>query len=337
MAIFKDTTINDTGFLRIASGTTAQRPPTPLVGMVRFNTTLGILEGYDGMGWVVLTEQPVTDLYSFTTATFTNGGQTGPFGPTVVQARDGLTGPEVNNWKNNASFFFTSDGIQIWTVPSTGNYRIEVWGARGGDVNGTRQGLGARMRGDFSLTQGQTIRIIVGQAGGDTVASGGGGGTYVFGNVTDTLPLIVAGGGGGYGDSSGVNGIGGQTGTSGTAGTGAGFAGGTSGNGGSAGTDSGWGGAGAGWLTDGTDGGIYGGIAYAPRNGAAGGNIFQCGGIWGGFGGGGGGGCNGAGGGGGYSGGGTSGGGGGSYNGGSNQSNTATTNNDHGRVTITKL
>lgn len=279
---------------------------------------------------------PILALYGFANATFTPGGQTGPTGPSLAQAVNGLTGTNVNSWKNNTSYFNTSNGIQLWTVPATGTYRIEAWGAQGGDEgNAGRGGLGARMRGDFSLTQGEIIRIIVGQKA-NMARNGGGGGTYVFRNATDSLPLIVAGGGGGWG-SSGGSASAGSSATSGLQGSGGSYAGGSNGNGGSTATNSGWGGAGAGWLTNGQDGGSYGGIAYAPRNGGAGGNIFTCSGGFGGFGGGGGGGCNGGGGGGGFSGGGTSGGGGGSYNGGSNQSNSSGVKTDDGQVTITLL
>ena len=38
MATLKNTTINDTGFLRLPKGTTGQRP-TAVSGMIRFNTT----------------------------------------------------------------------------------------------------------------------------------------------------------------------------------------------------------------------------------------------------------------------------------------------------------
>jgi hypothetical protein len=242
-------------------------------------------------------------LYAFTSATFTPGGQVGNTGPSLAQARTGLTGTGVDAWKNNTSFFNTSSGIQLWTVPKTGIYTIETWGAQGGDEgNIGRGGAGARMRGDFSLTFGEVIRILVGQTANMT-RNGAGGGTYVFRNTGDSFPLIVAGGGGGWG-SSGGSASGGTTSTSGMTGSGAGYAGGTGGNGGVTALNSGWGGAGAGWLTNGGDGGSFGGIAYAPRNGAAGGNVFGCNGGYGGFGGGGGGGCNGGGGGGGYSGGG---------------------------------
>jgi len=39
MAILKNTTINDTGFIQLPGGTTAQRPASPTVGMCRYNTT----------------------------------------------------------------------------------------------------------------------------------------------------------------------------------------------------------------------------------------------------------------------------------------------------------
>lgn len=51
MATFKNTIINDTGFIQLPRGTTAQRPSTPLLGMVRYNTTWNITEYYDGSNW----------------------------------------------------------------------------------------------------------------------------------------------------------------------------------------------------------------------------------------------------------------------------------------------
>ena len=40
MAILKNVTINDTDFIKIASGKTAQRPESPVTGMIRYNTTI---------------------------------------------------------------------------------------------------------------------------------------------------------------------------------------------------------------------------------------------------------------------------------------------------------
>jgi hypothetical protein len=52
MATLKNTTINDTGFIRLPVGTTAQRPGSPVAGMIRFNTSLSIIEFYNGSSWV---------------------------------------------------------------------------------------------------------------------------------------------------------------------------------------------------------------------------------------------------------------------------------------------
>ena len=52
MATLKNTTINDTGYLGLPSGNTAQRPASPSNGMVRYNTTTGTIEGYAAGSWV---------------------------------------------------------------------------------------------------------------------------------------------------------------------------------------------------------------------------------------------------------------------------------------------
>lgn len=43
-----------TGSLTLPKGTTAQRPASPISGMQRFNTTLGVAEYYDGSAWVAM-------------------------------------------------------------------------------------------------------------------------------------------------------------------------------------------------------------------------------------------------------------------------------------------
>ena len=48
ISTFKNTTVDDTGFLRLPTGTTALRPSAGIStqGMMRYNTTLGKFEGY---------------------------------------------------------------------------------------------------------------------------------------------------------------------------------------------------------------------------------------------------------------------------------------------------
>ena len=201
-----------------------------------------------------------------------------------------------------------------FTAPSTGAYDIIAFGAQGGVGGVTAGGLGAEIGGEFILTQGETLRIVVGGAGvAGGNGGGGGGGSFVIG--PDGTPLVIAGGGGG-GSNNGTGG-GGLTGTAGGVG-GSGGAGGTGGSGG-AGSD---GGGGGGFSSAGGSGSGSGGGGTLPDlAGGAGGSAPR---NVGGLGGGGGGGFFGGGGGGGYSGGGGGGffgpgGGGGSFDAGTSQ------------------
>jgi collagen type I/II/III/V/XI/XXIV/XXVII alpha len=249
---------------------------------------------------------------------------------------------------------FTYQGavIQTETITTSGTYDIVADGAQGG---GTAGGNGAEIGGEFVLTAGEVIEIVVGGAGsGGGSGSGGGGGTFVIETFDGTnavhTPLVIAGGGGGAA-YTGAGGAGGTTGTSGTNGYGSG--GGIGGSGGNGGAGGGVGGGGGGGYSggdggSGTSGGSS-GTAGAGSNGSTytGGN----GGAPGGFGGGGGGGYNGGGGGGGFGGGGGGygangstdgsgdggGGGGGSFDAGTNQVLVAGENAGNGMVTITML
>ena len=61
MATLKNTTINDTGFITLPVGTTAQRPASPSTGMMRVNTTTAALEFYNGTTWaIIVASLPVT-------------------------------------------------------------------------------------------------------------------------------------------------------------------------------------------------------------------------------------------------------------------------------------
>jgi len=261
--------------------------------------------------------------------TFSNCAATGSTGPAQGDCDTAYTGTELDG------LVTVTGGIQTWTVPASGAYRIDALGAAGGTqtYGGTYSagGLGASIGGDINLTAGETIYFLIGQRGEDTrvsldhAAPGGGGGTFVYRSENDAAPLIAAGGGG-SGSSCDLpvpanqhasatmdgNDSAGKTNA------------GSAGNGGLDNVDgpSYWAGAGSGWLTDGTGGdnstdydytSSYGDGGRAPRNSALGGVRHNDGsdeGGDGGFGGGGGGGSDnmGGGGGGGYSGGGGGGG-----------------------------
>jgi len=51
--------VENEGVLTIPSGTTAQRPSSPTIGTLRFNTSFGKLEQYDGSAWATIDSPPV--------------------------------------------------------------------------------------------------------------------------------------------------------------------------------------------------------------------------------------------------------------------------------------
>jgi len=228
--------------------------------------------------------------YQFTTCT-----QIGRIGPT-----QSLCSSAYLSGNLNGAVTITGSGIQQWTVPQTGNYRIEVAGAQGGNSSSRVGGGGAILSGVLALNAGDVLHILVGQTGDlgpNGNGGGGGGGSYV---IRSNQPLITAGGGGGgstYGSAMN-DGFPGNTLTQGS-----GDNGGTNGNGG--GVSSGTGGCGGGgFLSDGASSG-YGAPGLGWPNGSLGGLGYQSSSNgWGGYGGGGGYGFSAGGGGGGYSGGG---------------------------------
>lgn len=173
--------------------------------------------------------------------------------------------------------FEYAGAIQSWKIPTTGIYKLEVWGASGGEAM-CDGGKGGFASGLCNLEKTENIYIVTGGAGGGGYGSsgsgtggfngggatggsrmggGGGGATHVATtpgllnafSVGHTALLIAAGGGGGSGGgySAGYSGNGGDGGGfSGANGNGTGYTGAGLGGTGNAGGDGGYGGYGNG-------------------------------------------------------------------------------------------
>ena len=144
-----------------------------------------------------------TDLYSFTTFTFTNAAITGRTGPTLANCLASYN-TVTNPWLTNTAFFnVITAGYQLWTVPATGSYQITATGASGAAGQGGTRGVGARTTGTFSLTMSTKIIIGAGQLGtgvatqcsGVYVSGGGGGCSFVLSEDLATVYMIAGGGG----------------------------------------------------------------------------------------------------------------------------------------------
>ena len=223
----------------------------------------------------------ISELFPFTSHTFTSVGLTGKTGPSIIQLR----GNYNTGWDATDAYFNlynSTTGFQLFTIPDDGTYLIDAKGAEGGrNITGPAgytdlksPGQGAHVSAKFYLTKGTQIVMIVGQTP-TTMASynkpyggGGGGATWVLKPGAFTLSndvYLVAGAGGGAGtvmNNHGYNGGNADGSSQGTLGSGA--------------TSSGCKGAGAGWTSmgggvDQGDGTLTGG--YHPAGGAHGGDF----------------------------------------------------------------
>jgi hypothetical protein len=123
-----------------------------------------------------------------TTYTFTNASAVGKIGPTAPQISAAYLSTNLNGSVT------VTGGIQSFTVPTTGPYRIEAYGASGGTTS--ISGYGAKISGDYNFTAGTVLSILVGQMGSMYAtgnSDGGGGGSFVAQGAT----LFAAAGGGG--------------------------------------------------------------------------------------------------------------------------------------------
>lgn len=143
MAGFKNTRVNDTGFLEIPAGTTAQRPASPVKGMYRFNTTEGYNEYFDGTEWkpTIVLGQPLSCSF------FENryGSNIGTVNVYVVNLGGGTVGSSIHTASGD-------NGNANWLPVTTdspvlsGDYRI-AWHY----VSGTS------FRGDYAI---DTVSIM---------------------------------------------------------------------------------------------------------------------------------------------------------------------------------
>jgi hypothetical protein len=198
----------------------------------------------------------------------------------------------------SSSFTYTG-AMQMFTVPTGAtSVTIEAFGAQGRSADGAYVGgLGARMKGTFTVTGGDQLIVLTGQQGITLSSSsgGGGGGSFVVkvdpassdiissGPFAGTrvTPLVIAGGGGGTRTSVSANGNPGVTTNTATTASGASMSGGgsvsgtTPGLGGITSSFS-WGSAGGGFRGYGASDGGYGTGGTSFLAGGAGG-INSCG------------------------------------------------------------
>lgn len=172
-------------------------------------------EGYKFLGWSTLPNGVAIYTDGESVTNLTSSGKT-----VYLYAIWG----KINEYSYNGSY-------HTYTVPVTGYYQLEVWGAEGGyRTSDTYSGKGGYSTGEIYLTKGTVLYIYVGGNGtnhngynggglsGCTAANGcgttiyGGGGTDIRINSQSLYArVIVAGGGGSVGGATNLGGAGGGT------------------------------------------------------------------------------------------------------------------------------
>jgi hypothetical protein len=240
----------NTGALVPPTGTTAQRPSTPRVGMSRWNSDTGAYEVWTGVEW----RQLASGTYSIDYIIVAGGGTSG-FGTSWA----GISGGGAGGLLSAASFGGITPGNSYSIVVGAGGAGAGAFaqngsnssafgqtaiggGSGGGGAGGSGGGGGFLQGGRGTAGQGNNG----GFGGGDFSSGGGGGAGAVGGNgpqtaggnglqfdITGTSTYYAGGGGCGSGDDVGpaAGGLGGggasgasfaKTGTSGSANTGGG-------------------------------------------------------------------------------------------------------------------
>ena len=116
----------------------------------------------------------------------------------VEKASEIIPDPEPGPEQKEYFFDYTGD-VQTFTVPYTGYYKIEAWGAQGNNVENKRTegGRGAYTSGEIKLEEGTVLYVYVGEHRTDRLASfncGSIGGTSI--NTTNGGGINGYGGGG---------------------------------------------------------------------------------------------------------------------------------------------
>jgi hypothetical protein len=209
-ASVSDQANTSTGYFDVPTGTTAQRPGSPSTGMMRFNSTNGVYEFYNGSSWLNLVLP-----YNVEYLVIAGGGSGGVY--------SSGSGYSSGNQGSNSSFgVITATGGGAGTAYSDTTTRRDGGsggggGSSGGDNNlgGTRVnnqgyngGDGVYSVGVYQGGGGGGAGAVGGNAGGGTAGSGGNG---LSNSITGTAVTRAGGGGGGVfgGGTGGSGGTGG--------------------------------------------------------------------------------------------------------------------------------
>jgi hypothetical protein len=228
MASLQSLIINDTGSINLPLGTTAQRPANPQEGYIRYNTTLSIVEFYNGDAWcridnlvqasasgAVATTEVVENGIPYTVHTFTGTGSLAVTSPGEIEYVVVAGGGGGGGWGGGGGGGGFIKGTSLVT-PQTYTITVGAGGAKGtsaysaggngasSSISGIATATGGGGGGQWSTGQGASGGSGGGSSGSQTaVGAGIAGQGYNGGSgpgTTQSNPYFGHGGGGGAGE-----------------------------------------------------------------------------------------------------------------------------------------
>jgi len=182
------TDIEGDGALKLPDSTTGDRP-TGQNGMIRYNTTLNVLEGYIDSGWVTIqgnelvdvgsysnnTQATADDLYAYwntnSTSTTRSGGDSGA---ATLYGVSSSAGRISNSWNRGTS---STNGVLLTSMPTGDEFTLMFWAIlTDSTIHSTSDGAGIVWL-DGALSGGTSNSVILGYDGssGNNLRFGGNG------------------------------------------------------------------------------------------------------------------------------------------------------------------
>jgi hypothetical protein len=202
------TSITIFGFLQVPSGTTAQRPYVPVAGMIRYNSTQTVFEGYSSGAWSSLGGVKSVDAFTFIQAETSAGASNGDL-DFYAEDGAGTAATQIGQWNRTNLKDYTGTLVGTQTTQNVFNATattVNAFGASTSTTVGATTGTHAIRNATLSLpnataiTTGQTTVALLNttattvNAFGDATALnlGAATGTLTVANTTLAAKAITA-------------------------------------------------------------------------------------------------------------------------------------------------
>jgi hypothetical protein len=183
------TSITTFGFLQVPSGTTAQRPWVPVAGMIRYNSTQTVFEGYSSGAWSSLGGVKSVDAFTFIQAETSAGNSNGDL-DFYAENADGDAAAQVGQWNRTNLKDYTGTLVGTQTTQNVFNATATTVNAFGA---ATTLAIGNATSATLTLRPGTVVGSNTTQNLYNTVATtlnlGGAATTISIGAATGTLTI----------------------------------------------------------------------------------------------------------------------------------------------------